>query len=132
MKNNWAKMSLDAYEASKLLHHSGHYRSAISRAYYAACSAMVAELSDAKGIRFGHGGTNPSHAKLPLMIKGLDDRVHAHYVKMRMKQTLTKMRSDREKADYVDSWTANPKNSLQSVFGAKYILEALGIGRGTL
>ena len=55
----WPDIARDSLEAAKLLHDVGHHRSAVSRAYYAAFSAVVARLP---------AGRSPPHRDMPLLI----------------------------------------------------------------
>ena len=60
----WRAISLDSRKAAQRLLEVGCYRSSISRAYYAAYSAITSALIR-QGITLGYGGNNPGHAGLP-------------------------------------------------------------------
>lgn len=60
----WAEVSLESYEAALVLLGEGHYRSSISRAYYAAYAAVTAKLENDNKVQFRHKLNNPSHEQL--------------------------------------------------------------------
>ena len=63
----WQAMSLNNRRAAQRLLETECYRSSVSRAYYAAYSALTAALIH-QGITLGYGGNNPGHAGLPVLV----------------------------------------------------------------
>ncbi len=63
----WQAISFNSRKAAQRLLESECYRSSISRSYYAAYSAITSVLIR-QGITLGHGGNNPGHAGLPVLV----------------------------------------------------------------
>lgn len=63
---NWSTMSRDNLVAAKSLLADARWRSAVSRAYYSAYSAVTARLEGRAS--FAHGWNNPSHDHLAKLI----------------------------------------------------------------
>ena len=63
----WRLISLNSRKAAQHLLEAECYRSSVSRAYYAAYSALTAALIR-QGITLGYGGNNPGHAGLPVLV----------------------------------------------------------------
>ncbi len=63
----WNEVSLDCLRAAGELMQSGRYRSSVSRAYYAAYSAVTAALSHA-GVAFKDDHDGPSHPNARALI----------------------------------------------------------------
>ena len=63
----WQAISLNSRKAAQRLLETDCHRSCISRAYYAAYSALTAALIR-QGITLGYGGNNPGHAGLPVLV----------------------------------------------------------------
>ena len=68
MSATWKKVAEDSYSASSRLFAEGRWRSAISRAYYAAYS-LVAEALAGKGLDMPMGREGPSHKKIPVLVE---------------------------------------------------------------
>ena len=62
----WRDIAMENENAAKQLNRSGLYRSAISRAYYAAYAAVVGHLVFSGAV----GERGPSHKALPIMVEG--------------------------------------------------------------
>jgi len=62
----WRDIAAENETAAKQLNRAGLYRSAVSRAYYAAYAAVVGRLSAAGAV----SERNPSHRALPVMVEG--------------------------------------------------------------
>lgn len=62
----WREMATDSFAAVGELVENGRWRSAVSRAYYAAYARVVADLLD-RGLSFGPRG-NPTHRSLPQLV----------------------------------------------------------------
>ncbi|PJB65315.1 MAG: hypothetical protein CO096_18590 [Armatimonadetes bacterium CG_4_9_14_3_um_filter_66_14] len=65
---SWTDMAAEALVAAKILRDAGQWRSAVSRAYYAAFSALTAELSDIVGHGFGKY-EHPPHREMARLIE---------------------------------------------------------------
>ena len=63
----WRAISRESRKAGQRLLEVGCYRSSVSRAYYAAYSAITSALIR-QGITLGYGGNNPGHAGLPAYV----------------------------------------------------------------
>ena len=62
----WRDIARQNEDAAKQLNRNGLYRSAVSRAYYAAYAVVVGRLSSAGAV----SDRNPSHRALPIMVEG--------------------------------------------------------------
>jgi uncharacterized protein (UPF0332 family) len=94
--DDWRSIATSNYSAVGALVQR-HWRSAISRAYYAVYARMVAELKKA-GAAFPTGQEGPSHAKLPGMIES-----HLKYagdIRWRLSGLITRLYNLRVIADY--------------------------------
>lgn len=65
----WRDIAMENEEAAKELLRAGRFRSAVSRAYYAAYATVTGKLVDAGAIP-RTDESNPSHKALPLMVEG--------------------------------------------------------------
>lgn len=61
---NWQEIGESNFRAANELYSAGHYRSSVSRFYYAAFSLLTYELTR-KGVIFRAGRQTPAHAQLP-------------------------------------------------------------------
>ena len=61
----WDAAASDALGAAEALRRSGHFRSCVSRAYYAASSYVAASLVLDPGVVFRDGRQGPPHETLP-------------------------------------------------------------------
>ncbi len=64
----WQQLSEDALQAAEVLLREEHYRSSVSRSYYASYCAATNEIVK-KLNTFSHGWKNPSHEKVPTYIQ---------------------------------------------------------------
>lgn len=93
----WRQLSEDALRSAEVLFREGHYRSSISRAYYAAYCAATNEIVQ-KLTTFSHGWRNPSHEKVPVYVQS---NLTISQAKKDTISTLIKgLRLFREDADY--------------------------------
>ena len=120
-------MSKDSYRAAQLLHANAFYRSAVSRAYYCGYAALVAVLSEVKGVRFGHGGNNPSHEKLASLVRNLDDRIYGKIRKKWLLQAIRRLRASRVLSDYGPDAIIEYEEATRCVKDAAFMVTALGI-----
>jgi uncharacterized protein (UPF0332 family) len=128
MKDKWNEISADASKAAKLLHANKHYRSALSRAYFAAYSAIVAVLCGYKGSRFDYDGNNPSHDKLRRMILSLNPRHYRKHNVTRLHRTINRMWAARIDADYGVRSTVDCNTSQQAISDMQSVLAELALG----
>jgi uncharacterized protein (UPF0332 family) len=68
VSDEWTEIAKDCLRAANSLKETGHYRSAVSRAYYAAFSMVVAKLTAAQ-VSFEMDREGPSHSRLPDMVR---------------------------------------------------------------
>ena len=64
----WRELSEDSLRAAEALLREGHYRSSVSRSYYAASCAATHETVQ-KLTTFSHGWKNPTHEKVPVYVQ---------------------------------------------------------------
>ena len=64
----WQQLSRDSLRAAEVLLREGHYRSSVSRAYYAAYCAATHEIVQ-RVTTFSYGRNNPSHGSVPSYIQ---------------------------------------------------------------
>lgn len=107
--NTWPEMSKDALEAAKALLTEGRFRSAVSRAYYAAYCALTGEIVKAVSA-FAGGWHNPPHADVPQYIQN-NLAGFVGWERKRLARLIRTLRLFRENADYrphqpVDQQTA--------------------------
>ena len=93
----WKELSLDNLEAAQALVAGEHWRSSVSRSYYAAYCAVSQRLAE-KGVQFARGWNNPAHDQLLALIRnGLTLPPGARH---RTATALRRLRLARETADY--------------------------------
>lgn len=66
---DWNRLGQSSLRSAKLLKEAGEFRSAISRAYYAAYAFSTGRLIDDGHTVGGEGRSNPSHQRLQTMIE---------------------------------------------------------------
>jgi uncharacterized protein (UPF0332 family) len=68
--SSWQELGIDSLKAAKTLHGKRLWRSSASRAYYAAYSAVTAEIVARNPKQsFRHGWRNPAHGELPRYVR---------------------------------------------------------------
>ena len=93
----WRELSYDALRGAEVLLAQGHYRSSVSRAYYAAYCGVTNEVI--KKIKtFPRGWKNPPHELLPIYVKNNLTITRAQ--KEEIAIDLRLLRLFREDADY--------------------------------
>jgi uncharacterized protein (UPF0332 family) len=90
-------MSKESLAAAEALLREGHYRSSISRAYYAAYCAATGEIVQ-KLTTFSHGRNNPAHEKVPLYVQ--NNLTISQARKTEVTNGINALRRFREDADY--------------------------------
>ena len=98
----WGDMAVDNLKASKRLLTEGHWRSCVSRAYYAAYARATAELESLA--TFPPGREGPSHDDLPDMAFDYLTRLSTRE-RRRFSTTIARMYQWRLSADYHPSLT---------------------------
>lgn len=63
----WQEIGIKNFQAAQELYDGRHYRSSVSRFYYAAFSALTVEIAR-RGVVFPQNRETPSHAQLPQLI----------------------------------------------------------------
>ena len=69
MAQTWQELATDARKAANVLVTQDRFRSAVSRAYYAAYSKVTHELVMTAGLMMPPGREGPSHARLRPLIE---------------------------------------------------------------
>lgn len=77
------------------------WRSALSRAYYAAYARVTAALANVPGVTFASGREGPTHARLPGLVE--THLSHAGDVRWRVSELVRGLYKARLDADYVPS-----------------------------
>ncbi len=65
----WSEAAQDALNAARELKERAHYRSSVSRAYYAAYAFLAAAMVAKPGVSFADGRDGPQHGSLPDLVK---------------------------------------------------------------
>ena len=94
----WLDLALDNRAAAQELSGKGHYRSSVSRSYYAAYSAVVHLLSG-KRVTYAYGRANPPHeAVAGYMVHSLTRP--GRRTRERLAKTFRRLMKARVDADY--------------------------------
>ena len=93
----WKELSDGSLSAAKHLNAAGHYRSSVSRSYYAAYCSLTSALAEL-GVTFGRGWNNPPHEQLPRLVRG--NLQIPDWQKRQINEALRRLRYHREDADY--------------------------------
>ena len=93
----WQQLSEDALRAAEVLLREGHYRSSVSRSYYAAYCAATNEIVK-KLTTFSYGWKNPSHEKVPTYVQS--NLTLPQTKKDTISTLINTLRLSREDADY--------------------------------
>jgi uncharacterized protein (UPF0332 family) len=120
----WEELSLDCLAAAKNLADESHWRSSVSRSYYAAYSAVTSRLVE-RGVSFPHGRNNPGHEQLPNLV------LHNLTLPMGMRQHLRSLirflREARETADYRPGQTIDEAKAVACLRRAEKVLKYLEV-----
>ncbi len=119
----WRELSLDSLQAAQKLLVEGHWRSSVSRSYYAAYCAVSGELVR-RGASFAHGWNNPSHEQVPALVRtGLGLPLNT---RRQLNQAIRRLRTARENADYRPRVRVDRADALGAVHDAILIVKTLG------
>ncbi len=118
----WKELSQDNLEAAQALLAGEHWRSSVSRSYYAAYCAVSQRLAE-KGVQFARGWNNPAHDQLLALIRnGLTLLPGARH---QMTAALRRLRLARETADYRPGNSVGRSLALASIRDADSILRMM-------
>ena len=123
----WEEISRDALAASQELLTKGRIRSAISRAYYAAYSAITARIRHGPGAPSGRF-QNPSHdqaGKLLLILATMPLSQRRD-----LAAALRRLRKGREDADYRPGRTLNRDDAIKLIRDSLRVVKGLGVSNG--
>lgn len=124
----WTELSVDSFESAKTLLERKRMRSSVSRAYYAAYSAITFELARTRGVTFAHGRNNPSHEQLPALIRhNLNRRRFPDPARRDLNKALRRLRFARVEADYVPSAHCDASVARNCLRDALFVLERMGM-----
>lgn len=109
----WRDIATENEEAAKELLRAGRFRSAVSRAYYAAYAIVTGKLVEAGAVP-KTGESNPSHKALPLMVEGNLPGLSA-WERRDLKSTTRRLYSTRIDADYRSTTDVDRGTAVQSL-----------------
>lgn len=118
----WQEMSRDAMNAAQILLEELHYRSAISRAYYAVYCGVAAKMGAGK-VQFPHGWKNPSHEQVFLFLKNLFRK--SPNLRKQVTTSFRRLRWGRENADYRPGATLTERDAVGLIREALLILKTM-------
>lgn len=112
-------------KASRLLEQQKNHRGAINRAYYAAFSAMTAEIRK-RTMDFAHGYEHPRHIELDRYIKKfLIDRSKAD--RQDLRDEIKRLYRARVEADYRHAAGLDDRDVRDARHDADYVLQSLAV-----
>lgn len=117
----WDDLSRDAMLAATDLLRNDHVRSSMSRAYYAAYSAVAARMAK-EAATFPHGWNNPSHDQIVRWLTFARQRLPRQAV-----TAVRRLRFGRETADYRPRATLTRADAVRSIRDADLVLRAMGV-----
>ena len=121
----WRLISLNSRKAAQHLLEEGCYRSSVSRAYYAAYSALTAALIR-QGITLGYGGNNPGHAGLPVLVVNNLTALPLT-VRYDLNKALRRLYAGRIEADYNSAAKTNEATALAMIRDLNFIFALLDV-----
>ena len=122
----WIEVARDAASAAKLCFRNGHFRSAVSRSYYAMYAAVTGRLVQS-GAEPPAGRPGWSHAKTQhLAIEVLRSRLGAKATR-EIRRMMAAAYSDRITADYLPGRTVDSAVAGRCVSYAIAVLRRLGV-----
>lgn len=125
--DSWQEIALSSYDASKRLQMTGHWRSSVSRSYYAAYAAITNELSGAKGVSFRHGD-NPSHAQLKALVEHhLSRKKFSDIKRHEVKKSINNLYKARLEADYMPNRAFSQTEARDALRQAGTVFRILGL-----
>lgn len=120
----WEEIANANLRAAKVLHKEAEFRSSTNRSYYAAYAAVTAKAV-ARGVQFPHGGNNPTHEQLPILI--LNNLDLTQRVKREAAAIIRRLRVARVSADYVPNDRVDERTSRDCLRDAARELDLLEI-----
>jgi uncharacterized protein (UPF0332 family) len=120
----WNEIALDSFDAAVTLLPANRLRSCISRAYYAAYSAVAGQMHRLAVI-FPHGWNNPGHDQLIRWL--IDARKLPPNRRRQLVKALRRLRKARENADYRPGITITKGDAVQLLKEAAMILRLLEV-----
>jgi len=127
MASDWHQMARKAASAANALTAPEHYRSCVSRCYYAAYSAVAGELLRRDpGMRFARDRRNPDHGDLPRYIR--NNLTHLPpWRRSKLATQVRFLRQAREDADYRPAAMVDEARARDARRFAHAVLRELGI-----
>jgi uncharacterized protein (UPF0332 family) len=124
MTSEWSNIANGNLQAAQ--HLAGDYaRSCVSRAYYAAFSAVSFVLREHAPFRWGR--ETPPHQDVPELIGRHLGSTFVPDTLRELKTRLRRLRSDRIIADYRSRWTVDTESALRARRDAFFVCRALGV-----
>jgi uncharacterized protein (UPF0332 family) len=121
----WAVVGRDNLLAAERLLRAAHYRSAVSRAYFAGFAAATSVLA-AKKVSFPGRREGPAHERLPrMLLNNMGD--YSLVVRRRAGRVLNALYDERIAADYYPGISVDRQSALYAVRDASLILRDLGV-----
>lgn len=120
----WQELGIDSLVAARQLSRTDRLRSSVSRAYYAAYSA-VAQHMVAQTVDFPHGWNNPAHEQITRWLES--NRRFATNRRRRLVKALRRLRKAREDADYRPGISLNKSEVLELLKEAALVFRLLGV-----
>ena len=122
----WYTLSRRVFSTAELAFADGDWRSAASRAYYAAYQAATGVcVAHGDAVKFPPQWNNPSHDQLPDLIRNNGDL--PVFERRRISQSLVSLRSSREDSDYRLGVTVEKPDALKCLQQTANILRLLGV-----
>lgn len=115
-------MSEDSLRAAEALLRDGHYRSSVSRAYYAAYCAATHEIVQ-KLTTFSHGWKNPTHEKVPVYVQS--NLTLSQTKKDAVAALINGLRLLREDADYRPQESIDAQTAQECIRDARDVQQEL-------
>lgn len=123
---NWDDIARDNLQAAGLLQQAGHYRSSISRSYYAAFSAVTLVLQRSL-CSMPNGWETPQHRDVPQLIeKTLRNRLKRPRLSQ-LKLAIRRLYRARLEADYRSVVQLRPDVVRDARRDACYVFRMLGV-----
>ena len=120
----WWEVAERTRDTAQLAYNAGDWRSAVSRAYYAAYQAATGVcIAHEDETQFPPGWNNPAHDQLPELLRNNGDL--SLPVRRQVTQRLVALRVSRESADYRPGRTVDKSIALECVQQAVLILTLL-------
>jgi hypothetical protein len=125
--DNWQDLSLDCRRAAMHLADAQHWRSSISRSYYAAYCAVAGALAvHARNLQYRHGWHNPDHNDIPRYIR--NNLTHLEETRRwELSKNMRFLRKAREDADYRPGATVDEALTRSALRVAYAVLRTLGV-----